>query len=80
MIAVYNYLGYYDVCYIGDEVKDPARVVPRSILWSIAICAVGYCAIHLALIGVVPWREANQFVVHRFGFHGAALRPRRGNT
>jgi len=68
LIAVYNYLGYYDVCYIGDEVKDPARVVPRSILWSIAICAVGYCAIHLALIGVVPWREGinSQFIASDF--------------
>src|SRR5262249_18542424 len=22
-VGVYDYLGYYDVCYIGDEVKDP---------------------------------------------------------
>ncbi len=68
LIAVYNYLGYYDVCYIGDEVKDPARVVPRSILWSIAICAVGYCAIHITLIGVVPWREGinSQFIASDF--------------
>jgi amino acid transporter len=26
-----RHLGYYDVCYIGDEVKDPGRVIPRSI-------------------------------------------------
>src|SRR2546429_3865206 len=25
-IGVYDYLGYYDVCYIGDEVRDPGRV------------------------------------------------------
>ena len=37
LIAVFNYLGYYDVCYIGDEVKNPAHVVPRSILYSLAI-------------------------------------------
>ncbi len=58
LVAVYNYMGYYDVCYIGDEVRDPARVIPRSILYSIAVCAVGYILIHLAFIGVVPWREA----------------------
>src|SRR4051794_5857164 len=28
-IAVYDYLGYYDVCYIGDEVEHPGRVIPR---------------------------------------------------
>jgi amino acid transporter len=57
LISVYNYLGYYDVCYIGDEVRDPARVIPRSILYSIGFCAIGYVAIHLAIIGVLPWRE-----------------------
>src|SRR5215208_625010 len=30
-IGIYDYLGYYDVCYIGDEVRDPGRVIPRSI-------------------------------------------------
>src|SRR5215467_8483422 len=34
-IGIYDYLGYYDICYIGDEVKQPARVIPRSILLSI---------------------------------------------
>ena len=48
--------------------KNPAYVVPRSILWSIAICAIGYCAIHLAIIGVVPWREGihSSFIVSDF--------------
>jgi APA family basic amino acid/polyamine antiporter len=68
LVAVYNYMGYYDVCYIGDEVRDPGRVIPRSILYSIAVCAVGYVLIHLALIGVVPWREAmnSTFLVSEF--------------
>jgi basic amino acid/polyamine antiporter, APA family len=68
LIAVYNYLGYYDVCYIGDEVKNPSYVVPRSILYSLAICCVGYFALHLALIGVVPWREGihSNFIVSDF--------------
>jgi APA family basic amino acid/polyamine antiporter len=68
LIAVYNYLGYYDICYIGDEVRDPGRVVPRSILYSILFCAFAYIGIHLVLIGVVPWREAlgSQFLVSDF--------------
>src|SRR4029453_7642776 len=55
-IGIYDYLGYYDVCYIGDEVKDPGRVIPRSILISIVAVAVLYAAINLSIIGVVPWR------------------------
>ena len=56
-IGVYDYLGYYDVCYIGDEVRDPGRVIPRSILISTIAVAVLYLAINLSVIGVVPWRE-----------------------
>ena len=39
---MYDYLGYYDVCYIGDEVRDPGRVIPRSILISTAAVALIY--------------------------------------
>src|SRR5205809_1065078 len=48
LIAIYDYLGYYDICYIGDEVRDPAKVIPRSILFSILGCAVGYFLLHLS--------------------------------
>jgi amino acid transporter len=56
-IGVYDYLGYYDVCYIGDEVRDPGRVIPRSILISTAAVALIYIGINLSIIGVIPWRE-----------------------
>ena len=56
-VAVYDYLGYYDVCYIGDEVKDPGRVIPRSIVISTVAVAVLYLAINLSIIGVVSWRD-----------------------
>ena len=36
LIAVYDYWGYYNVCYLGAEIRDPARDIPRAILLSIA--------------------------------------------
>jgi amino acid transporter len=56
-IGVYDYLGYYDICYIGDEVKDPGRTIPRSIIISVVAVAIIYLAINLSIIGIVPWRE-----------------------
>jgi len=56
-VGVYDYLGYYEVCYIGDEVKNPGRVIPRSILLSLVVVAAIYLTINLLIIGVVPWRE-----------------------
>src|SRR5205823_9901318 len=56
-VGIYDYLGYYDICYIGDEVKDPGRTIPRSIIISVIAVAIIYLAINLSVIGVVPWRE-----------------------
>src|SRR6185503_3205609 len=56
-IGIYDYLGYYDVCYIGDEVQNPGRVIPRSILISTVAVAFIYIGINFSIVGVVPWRE-----------------------
>jgi amino acid transporter len=56
-IGVYDYLGYYDICYIGEEVKEPGRTIPRSILISVVVVAVIYILINFSIIGVIPWRE-----------------------
>jgi amino acid transporter len=56
-VGVYDYLGYYDICYIGDEVANPGRVIPRSILLSTLAVAAIYFLINLSIIGVVPWRD-----------------------
>jgi basic amino acid/polyamine antiporter, APA family len=56
-IATYDYLGYYDICYIGEEVRNPGRTIPRSIITSVIAVALIYIAINFSIIGVVPWRE-----------------------
>ncbi len=56
-VGIYDYLGYYNICYIGDEVRNPGRVIPRSILISVLTVAIIYIAINLSIIGVVPWRD-----------------------
>jgi amino acid transporter len=57
-IAMYDFLGYYDICYVGGEVRQPAYVIPRAILYSVFAVALIYATMNLAIIGVVPWREA----------------------
>jgi amino acid transporter len=56
-IGIFDYLGYYDICYIGDEVREPGRTIPRSVIISVIAVAVIYIAINFSVIGVVPWRE-----------------------
>ncbi len=56
-VGIYDYLGYYDVCYIGEEVQNPGRNIPRSIIISVVAVALIYFAVNLSIIGIVPWRE-----------------------
>lgn len=56
-IGMYDYLGYYDICYIGDEVRHPGKTIPRSILISLLAVAAIYFGLHLSIIGTIPWRE-----------------------
>ena len=56
-IGIFDYLGYYDICYIGEEVRQPGRTIPRSIIISVIVVALIYIAINFSLIGVVPWRQ-----------------------
>ena len=68
LIAMYDYLGYYDICYVGGEVRNPARVIPRSIIYSVLGIAAIYFMTNLSLIAVIPWRQAmhSQFLASEF--------------
>jgi amino acid transporter len=57
ILAMYAYLGYYNICYIGDEVRDPGRTIPRSILLSALLVVVLFAGLHLALLGTVSWHD-----------------------
>jgi amino acid transporter len=58
LIAMYDYGGYNNVCFFAGEVRNPARVIPRSILISVLAVAVLYLTMNITIIGVVPWRDA----------------------
>lgn len=56
-LALYSYLGYYNICYVGDEVREPGRTIPRAILLSVALVVTLFTLVHLAMMGTVPWQE-----------------------
>ena len=57
LISVYDYWGYYNVCFFGGEVKDPGRTIPRAVLLSILFVAIIYIVMNISILGVIPWRE-----------------------
>lgn len=58
LIAMYDYMGYYSACYVGEEVRDPGRVLPRAIIISVVGVALIYMTINISMISVIPWKEA----------------------
>jgi fructoselysine transporter len=56
--TVYAYWGYYNVCHLGSEIKDPERNIPRGIFYSVLGITVLYLAMQTSILGVIPWREA----------------------
>ncbi len=56
--VLYLFLGYYQVCYLGAEIREPGRTIPRAVVYSILGVTVIDVALSFSFIGVVPWREA----------------------
>jgi amino acid transporter len=57
LISVYDYWGYYNVCFFGGEVKNPGRTIPRAIIYSILAVAAIYIVMNISILGVIPWQE-----------------------
>lgn len=58
LIAMYNYGGYNNITYLGGEVQNPAKNIPRAIVFSVLMVAVLYLSMSMVIIGTIPWREA----------------------
>ncbi|MFN6093039.1 MAG: APC family permease [Bacteroidota bacterium] len=66
--TIYSYLGYYNVCHLGSEIKDPAKIIPRSMLLSVIGIAILYLLMNMSVVSVIPWQEASEskFIVSLF--------------
>jgi len=66
--TVYSYLGYYNVCHLGGEIKNPQQNIPRSIFISVFCIAFLYLLMNYSIVSVVPWQQAmkSNFIVSTF--------------
>ncbi len=58
ILAVYDYLGYYNICYLAEEVKEPTKTIPRVIVVSILSVALLYVLMNVSILSVLPAGEA----------------------
>jgi fructoselysine transporter len=77
--TVYSYLGYYNVCHLGGEMKNPTRNIPLSMIISVVGITILYLGMNVSVTSVIPWNEAmnNKYVVstyiERISGHTAAI-------
>ncbi len=80
VIGIYDYLGYNTTAYIGDELRDPGRTMPGSIIVSVIVMMVIYLLLNISVLGVAPWQDiaqsksvASLVVERRWGHPAAAV-------
>lgn len=80
LIAMYNYGGYNNITYLGGEVKDPTKNIPRAVVLSVLSVAVLYLLMSVVIIGTIPWRDAavshavvSEFIRKIHGSHAALV-------
>ncbi|MCX4744519.1 APC family permease [Kitasatospora sp. NBC_01287] len=56
-IGIYDYLGYNTSAYLGSEIKDPGRAMPRSIIYSILGIMVIYLLLQIGVLGALDWHQ-----------------------
>jgi len=76
--TIYSYLGYYNVCNLAGEMKNPEKNIPRAIFISILGITGLYLAMQASILSVIPWREvasssyvASTFIERLHGSHWA---------
>jgi amino acid transporter len=57
IIAIYDYLGYNTTAYLGAEMRDPGRTIPRSIIFSILGIMSLYFLLQIGVLGALPLDE-----------------------
>jgi amino acid transporter len=57
IIAIYDYLGYNTTAYLGAEMRDPGRTIPRSIVFSIFGIMSLYFLLQIGVLGSVPLEQ-----------------------
>ncbi|HVO64610.1 MAG TPA: amino acid permease [Terriglobales bacterium] len=73
LYAAYLYWGYYNVCFIGGEVKDPGKTIPRALLLSILAVAGLYIVMNISILGVIPWQELDRAAESNTGLYTVSI-------
>ncbi|MGA7653988.1 MAG: amino acid permease [Terracidiphilus sp.] len=58
LITTYDYWGYYNITFLGSEVRSPEKTIPRAILLSILFVSAMYVAMNMAALPAASAADA----------------------
>jgi len=56
-LIFFAYIGFEDIANIAEEVKSPAKNLPKAIIYSIIITTVLYCLTAISVVSILPYSE-----------------------
>jgi amino acid transporter len=56
-ITLYDYAGYSQVAFLGEEVLEPRRTLPISIVGAVLIVLALYLFVQVGVLGALPWQS-----------------------
>ena len=59
-LIFFVYLGFQDMVNFAEEMKNPARDLPKAIIWALTICTCFYLLVSLAAISVLGWEDLSR--------------------
>ena len=78
--TIYSYLGYYNVCHLGGEIKNPSKNIPRSMFISITGIAILYLSMNISVASVLPLNTimnskyvVSDYIKTLYGAHAGAF-------
>jgi len=55
-LIFFAFLGFEEIANMGEETKDPRKMLPKALIISIIVSTVLYTAVSMVAISVVPWQ------------------------
>jgi amino acid transporter len=57
VLTFFAFLGFEDTLNVSEEVRDPARTVPRGLIAAMLGATILYLLVAITAVSVVPWRD-----------------------
>jgi len=60
ILIFFAFIGFEDIVNISEETRNPRRIIPKAIFFSILITGIIYILVSLASIQIMPWNDLGQ--------------------